>query len=182
MDYLQNFSDVMFYVAIISTVLFVLKVVVFYFTGGDSEVISDFNTEFDSDISFNFISIQSLLAFFMGFGWMGLTCVKQFELTVLMSSVYAVLFGVFLMLLSSYLFFVSKKLNKKIVINFSKSIGTIGKAYSSFEPKSSGQIEIVINEKLTVLPAFNNSDEEIKAFEQIKVVDYKNNVLYIERN
>ena len=47
--------------------------------------------------------------------------------------------------------------------------------------KGSGQIEVIFNEKLTVLPAINNSEVEINAFEQIKVVEYKENVLYIEK-
>ena len=79
------------------------------------------------------------------------------------------------------LFHLIKKLEKKVVIDFTKLIGVTGKAYTSFPANGSGQIEVIFNEKLTVLPAINNSEVEINSFEHIKVVDYKENVLYIEK-
>ena len=54
---------VYYYLAIFSTLVFAIKLVMFTITGGDSEVIADFNSEIDTDCSFNFVSIQSVLAF-----------------------------------------------------------------------------------------------------------------------
>ena len=66
----ESFWKIYYYIAIFATILFVLKLILFATVGGDTEVAADFNSEVDTDCSFNFISIQSVIAFFMGFGWM----------------------------------------------------------------------------------------------------------------
>ena len=117
----------------------------------------------------------------MGFGWMGLACLKQLGLGIHLSILFAFLFGLFCLFFISYLFYLIKKLEKKVIVDFSKLVGTTGKSYTSFPANGSGQIEVVFNEKLTVLPAINNSDVEINSFEHIKIVDCRENVLYIEK-
>ena len=177
----ENFEHIFYILAIVSSVIFLIKIVVFTFTGCDFEVFADFDSITDMDGSFHFLSVQSVLAFLMGFGWMGLACLKQFALGIHLSILFAFLFGLFCLFFISYLFYLIKKLEKKVVIDFSTLIGSTGKSYTSFPAKGSGQIEVVFNEKLTILPAINNTDLEINAFEQIKVVEFKENVLYIEK-
>lgn len=177
----ENFEHIFYILAIVSSVIFLIKIVVFSFTGCDFEVFADFDSLSDVDGSFHFLSVQSILAFLMGFGWMGLACLKHFDLNIYLSVLFAFLFGVFCLFFISYLFYLVKKLEKKVVVDFSKLVNVNGKAYTSFPSRGSGQIEIVFNEKLTVLPAINNSEIEINSFDQIKVVDYKDNVLYIEK-
>ena len=63
---LNNLWQVYYYIALFSTILFVLKLLLFNLFGGGSEVFADFNMEIDTDPSFNFFSVQSILAFFMG--------------------------------------------------------------------------------------------------------------------
>ena len=88
-----------YYVAIFSTILFVLKLILFNLGAGTSEVVSDFNTEFDSDPSFSFISVQSVMAFLMGFGWMGYAGVKQFGFNGLTSLIVAFSVGLIFMVI-----------------------------------------------------------------------------------
>ena len=56
-----------------------------------------------------------------------------------------------------------------------------GKAYTRFNPKGNGQIQIEFNSKLATLDAINNSEAEINSFEQIKVVKVENSIIYIEK-
>lgn len=172
---------VYYYVALFSTIFFIIKMSIFAIFGGDAEVHTDFNSSFETDQSFDFISIQSILAFLMGFGWMGLSCIKVWEIRTLYAVILSIVFGLFLMFVSSYLMFCVKKLNKKVTKDLSKAVGCVGKAYTKFVPKSDGQIEISINNQLSIEPAFNDTDEDIKAFEQVKVIKYENNKLYIEK-
>ena len=72
-----------------------------------------------------------------------------------------------------------KKLNKKVIIELKELEGKEGKAYTTFEPKSGGQIEINLNNKLTILNAESLSDEKNEAFSQIKVEKVENNIVYI---
>ena len=68
-----------------------------------------------------------------------------------------------------------------LVVDDSKSIGTVGKAYTKFDAHGNGKIEIDINGRLSIEDAVNNTDEEIPSFAEIKITDYKDNTIYIEK-
>lgn len=178
---MENLTSIYFYIAIFATVFYVAKMILFSVFGGDVEVHTDFTTSFETEDSFDFLSIQSILAFLMGFGWMGLTCIKVWNLPKLYVIVISIAFGLLLMFLSAYLMCCIKKLNKHVKKDLSNAVGQIGKAYTNFEPDGNGQIEISINDQLSIEEAVNMSSEKIKAFEEIKVIKYENNKLYIEK-
>lgn len=60
------FTSIFYYIAVFSTILFLVKTIIFSIFGGDAEVVSDFTTEFEMETSFDFLSIQSILAFLWG--------------------------------------------------------------------------------------------------------------------
>ena len=85
------------------------------------------------------------------------------------------------MFVSAYLMFCVKKLNKRVKKDYSQTVGKIGKAYTNFEPNGKGQIEININDQLSVVYATNRTQEKIDAFDTIRVINCENNNLYIEK-
>lgn len=176
-----NLYNVFLAVSIFSTVLYILKLAIFILVGGDAEVETDFNTVSETDISFNFLSIQSILAFFMGFGWSGLAALVQFHTSGKIALLIAIIIGLLFMFLSAYLMYSVKKLNKRIVVDYNELINKTGKAYTTFEANAEGQIEIDLNNKLSTLNAINLSDEKINAFSIIKVVKVENNQIYITK-
>ena len=177
----SQFGQYYYYIAVFSTLIFAIKLVIFNITGADSEVFTDFNSEIDTDISFNFLSIQSILAFFMGFGWMGFAALNQFNLNNLYTLLAAIGVGLIFMFLNAFLMFSIRKLEKIVKKDKTTALDKIGKAYTRFEPNSNGQIEIEINGQLTVTDAISCSNEVINSFEQIKVVKVENDKLYIDR-
>lgn len=170
-----------FYLAVFATILFVLKLIIFTMSGGDSEVSSDFNTETDTDPSFSFISFQSIIAFFMGFGWMGYAALKQLEFSPKMGFLVAFAVGFMFMFANAYLMFLAKKLEKNVTTSKSDAVNKNGRAYTSFTPKGNGQVEIEINGKLQVSNAVNISNDPINSFDTIKVVKVQDDILYIEK-
>ena len=174
--------QIYYYVAIFSTILFAIKLTIFMIFGGGTEVSADFNTEFDTDTSFDFISLQTILAFLMGFGWMGYAMLKQFGQSQIISLLSAIGVGLIFMFGTALLMFSVRKLEKNVKKDKKTAIGKIGKAYTNFAPKGNGQIEININEQLTVVDALNTTDEEIKAFENVKVLKVENEVMYVEKS
>ena len=177
-----NLENIFLVVSVFSTIFYILKMLIFLFIGGDMEVQADFDTLCDADPSFNFLSVQSVLAFFMGFGWFGLTALTQLKAGVVLSFVLALIFGLFIMFISAWLMFLVNKLNKRVVINLEECVGTVGKAYTDLNPHSEGQIEITINNKLEIMNALNITDEKIDAFTQVKVEKVENNILYVVKN
>ena len=172
-------GQVFYNVAIFSTILFLIKLILFTFFGGDTEVNADFNSEFDTDTSFNFISVQSLLAFLMGFGWMGYTAAGQLGWNSLNSILIALGVGLVFMFLSAYLMFLVKKLEKNVKKDKATAIGKIGKAYTNFDAQGNGRVEIEISGQLTVVDAHNTTDTPIHSFDNVEVVGVKDNVLEV---
>ena len=171
-----NITNLYLYVGAFATVLYILKLIIYLFTGGDAEVHADFDSLTDVDTSFNFLSVQSILAFLMG---VGLASIVQFKTSVILSVVLAVIIGLIFMFLSAYLMFLIKKLDKRVQINLDDFVGTVGRAYTAFKPNAEGQIEITLNEQLSVLSAVNLSDEEINAFMPVKIAKVEDNKIYI---
>lgn len=176
---LNNFIKIYYYTAIFATVLFAFKLIIFMAVGSDSEVSSDFNTEFDADPSFDFLSIQSILAFLMGFGWMGYASLTQFKLNNLHSFFAAAVVGAIFMFVSAFLMFSVKKLEKNVKKDKSTAIGKVGKAYTNFDSDGNGKVEIEIAGQLTVADAFNMTDTPINAFDNVEVVEVKDNILRV---
>ena len=175
----KNFWQIYYYIALFATILFIIKMSVFMLFGGDTEVSADFNTETDTDTSFSFLSFQSVLAFFMGFGWMGYAALKQCNLSQLTALLSALGVGLLFMFGSAWLMLWARKLEKTVKKDKNTAVGKIGKAYTNFAPKSQGQVEIEINGQLTVAQAVNNTEEPINAFDAVKVIKVEKELLYI---
>jgi hypothetical protein len=110
----ENITNLYYYIALFATTFYIIKMALFAIFGGDVEVHTDFNGSFETDDSFDFLSIQSILAFFMGLGWMGLTCMKVWKISAILSAVISIGFGLALMFCSAYLMCCVKKLNKTV--------------------------------------------------------------------
>ena len=179
MSGMLTLEDILWTIGLFATVLFLLKLFVFMIVGGDMEVDADFDAITETETSFGFLSVQSILAFLMAFGWCGLAALNHLNVGIKLSIVIAVLTGLFFMWLSAYIMFNIKKLNKKIVVDINELAGKTGKAYSAFEPNAEGKIEIILNNKLSILDAINLSEEKIDAFSEIKVEKIEDKKIYI---
>lgn len=178
----QNAVQYYYYLAWFATILFIIKLIIFsIFGSGDTEVSGDFNTEFDSDPTFSFISLQTILAFLMGFGWMGYAALTEFKLGQLATFGSAFIVGLLFLFGTAYLMSLVRKLEKNVKKDKATALYKVGKAYTDFAPKGQGRVEIEINGQLTVAEAINSTENEIKAFDAVKVVKVENELLYIEK-
>lgn len=178
---MENFWKIYFYIGVFSTIMFVLKLLLFSLIGGDTEVVTDFNAEIDTDCSFNFFSTQTIIAFFMGFGWMGYAGLQQFGFNQYINFPIAFGVGLLFMFVTAGLMFAAKKLEKNVKKDKNTAVGRVGKAYTAFEPHSNGQVEIEIAGQLSVVNAVNDSDEIINSFDMVKVTKVVDEILHIEK-
>ncbi|MBQ4647379.1 MAG: hypothetical protein IJB79_08530 [Candidatus Gastranaerophilales bacterium] len=172
-----NISSVALCCAIFGSAVFVIKTLLPVDFG--SEVTGDFNVMAESDSSFHLFSIESIAAFFMCSGWISWMCLEHLKYGLKLSALIGLAFGVAGMFLFAWLISQFKKLEQVSNPQLEELIGKTGKAYMNFAPKGSAKIQIEFNAKLDTLDAINDSDEEIKAFDNIKVVKVKNNQIYI---
>ena len=172
-----NIADAALYCGIVATIVFVLKT--FLPIDFGAEVGGDFGSIVETDSSFTLFSIESIAAFFMCSGWIGWFCIQHLHYAVKLSGLIALACGVVGMFVYAWLIAQFKKMENVIKVDYKELIGKTGKAYMNFAPKSDSKIQIELNSTLETLPAKNMSDEEIKAFDAIKVVKVENNEIYI---
>ncbi|MDR2464305.1 MAG: hypothetical protein LBD36_01660 [Holosporales bacterium] len=168
-----------FFIATISTTLFLLKLAIFSFADINSD--SDISSDSD-DGGFTFFSLQSLLAFFMGFGWIGLAGRTEWQCGSICSFMLAFAAGSSCLFLSVLLMFVVKKLNYTPKRDLSELIGESVSSYVQIAPHATGRILVNFCGKSTIIPAINDSDDHIKAFETVTIVDVKRDTIYVRRN
>lgn len=169
-------TDVFVYLmmALVGTTFFVLRLLIALFFGGDS----DFDTvdHFDgaSDSSFSFFSLLSLLAFFMGSGWMGLTCRIDWGMGGLASAAAAAAFGFGMMMLASGLMFTARKLNQTVDYDLETAVGKTARVYMSIPKQGGGrgQIEVDVSGRRKVLEAISRG-EKISEFSSVKVIEVR---------
>ena len=174
-------TNLFFFVAIISTLCFIIKAILYIMAGTDVEISSDFTSITEHDIHFAYFSLETIFSFFMGFGWGGLVAIQQFSFPAIMSLMLAFIIGCVFFFVSVFLMKFIRNFEHIIKVDPKEAVGQIAKAYTNLEPNCQGQIQLTLNSKLCIKQAFNNTQETIKAFDMIKVVKYENNMLYVEK-
>jgi len=159
--------------ALISSIVFsiMLGMTVFGGSSGASDIDLDLTEHFSTDAAFKFFSIQSVLAFFMGFGWTGLSARLEFGLANLFAIPLAIVVGLGFMLFTSWLLakVYSFKHEPKKTLN--PAIGAFGKVYLSIPAKGagSGQVQVTIDGQNRTVNAVS-TDAPIKEFSEVEIV------------
>ncbi|MFH2008220.1 MAG: hypothetical protein ABI333_16675 [bacterium] len=167
------------------TVLYVLKIVLVLIGGdhgGDGDVGGDGSTDHGSGDTFAVFSLQSVLAFFMGAGWMGLAGLNEWQLSPIATFFLAMGFGVVLMMLNAALMFGVNKLNQEVHYDIKSSIGHIGKVYLVIPKKGDGmgQVEMEVSGRHMVMKAVSEGDE-IPSEKMVVVTDVRDGQILVVR-
>ncbi|HTL53814.1 MAG TPA: hypothetical protein VL860_14670 [Planctomycetota bacterium] len=189
-------SSIYLTIAIVGSIAFVLKLVLLFIGGhhgdvahpgdlpghgdighgaghsaGDMHGSGDAGDHPDSSATFTLFSVQGVLAFLMGFGWMGLAGLEQWNLSSLFSLLLAAGFGFLMMLLSATLMYYAFRLEHIPVFDVRKAVGEIGQVYLNIPAlgQGVGEVQIVVDGRQKVLKAKSTAGE-IKSFTRVKVV------------
>ena len=178
-----NFGfDVVAYLvmALVGTVFFFLRLVIALFFGGDADVDGDLADVGGGDSAFSMFSLLSILAFFMGAGWMGLSCRVDWGLSSMVSAIAATGFGTVLMLLASGLMAFARKLNRVIEYDLATAVGKTASVYMSIPERGSGrgQIKVTVSGRLKMMDAIS-SGPRIPEFKSVKVISVRDDGAFI---
>lgn len=174
---LSSLESFYFIVACFATFFFILKLILASSVGLDDVETPD--SEPVSDSAFNFLSLQTILAFLMGFGWIGLGCLHEGHASSLKAFMVAGGVGLVLMILAALLMMGVQKLNRTPTLDPHKAIGQVGEAYTRIPAKGSGSIRVEMGGKLEIWKAVSQADEDIQAFEKVKIIDEKEGLLFV---
>lgn len=175
-------AAVYFWLAIIATGLFLVKLgFEFFFGDVDADLDADIDDpHMDSTGAFTFFSVLSLLAFFMGVGWMGLAARVSWGLGAIASAASATFFGVALMMLSSGLMYAVRQMTQVARYDLKTAVGHTGKVYLSIPAKGGGQgqVEVTVSGRRKVLSAVSRG-EAIPPFAAVRIVEVRDDEVFI---
>jgi hypothetical protein len=157
-------------IALAGTLLFLIRLAFTYFGGGGGDF--EVDGDFDADGAFTFFSVLSILAFFMGAGWMGLACRLDWGLGRLPSSLIAAGFGFVMMLAASGLSVLARRLNLTIRYDLGTAVGRTARVYLTIPEKGQGkgQVEVTVSGRRKVINAVS-AGPRLEAFTDVKIVD-----------
>lgn len=169
-------TDVVVYLvmAIIGTTFFVLRLVFALFIGGDGDFDTGVDADMASDHAFGVFSLLSVLAFFMGAGWMGLTYRVDWGMGSLGSAASSAGFGFGMMMLASGLMLLTRRPNQAIEYDLETAVGKTARVYMTIPPKgdSRGQVEVDVSGRRKVLEAVSKGDK-LAEFSSVKILSVR---------
>ena len=126
----------------------------------------------DSDTAFGMFSLLSVLAFFMGAGWMGLAARLDWDMGSIASALLAFGFGTVLMVFASGAMYLARRLNAEARIDMNTAVGTTGRVYMPIPPRGEGEgrVEVTVSGRRRILNA-TSTGAAIEAFTLVRVVE-----------
>ncbi len=178
--------------AVAGTIFFTIRLVLMLAgLGGDDDALLDSPSldadgadPHDSTESFKVLSIQSIAAFLMGFGWGGLGGMRGAGWGFDMSLLTAVAGGVGMVWLLSWLLNLAHKLQSSGTIPIRAAQDAKGEVYVTIPPKGQGfgQVRVVVNQRLRTYNADSVDESPLPTNTPIRVVRVNdNNTLTVQR-
>ena len=151
--------------ALLGSGLFLIQFIV-SLLGGDGE---DDTVELDG--KFKWMSKQALTGFLMMFGWIGLTCRKEFELSNLASTLISLAGGIAAIFATGLIFGGAKKLRSSgTVFNIDDAVGKEAIVYQRIPQNGVGKITISLHNFTHEIDAISYHSEDLPSFISVQVI------------
>ncbi len=141
-------------------------------TGGDMDIGHDAaidGVDGTSDVAFKLISLQSLMAFFLMFGLVGLALYRQSQVGVGLSLAGALAAGIAAVYVIGWLFKKMLSLQSSGTLSLDNAVGQIGKVYLRIPADGEGQVEIEVQGRMMILSAISVQKEELPTGAVVRV-------------
>jgi hypothetical protein len=123
------------------------------------------------DSAFKMLSINSVTAFFMMFGWIGLAASRQFGLGTALSMICALLAGVASMALIAWIFQLFAKLQHSgQKFSVEACVGQTASVYLRIPADGKGRVQIHVGGAQRELDAVSDEKQVIDSFKNVKIV------------
>jgi hypothetical protein len=160
---------VFYAIAIATSGLLVLQLIASFF-GLDADSDADFDA--DHGDGGGVFSIRSVTGFFTGFGWGGVVALEA-GYGLAASILIGLAAGGALMATILFLMRAIYSMRYEGTLDYRNAIGVAGSAYIPIPANMSGpgQVEVLVQGRLCVVPAFTRSPNRIAARARVKVID-----------
>jgi len=170
----SNAEAIYWILAITSTTFFLLKLLLSIFGGDtdiDSEIPDGIDSGFEGDIDTTEIfSLNSVLAFFKGAGWIGVICYRFTNYSFHKIIIVTFFSGVITFIITIYLLKYLKTFETSGTLEIKNAIGNVGTVYLTIpgNRQGKGQIQVEIQGRLATLDAMTDKDT-LKTGEKVLV-------------
>ena len=160
-----NKDSIYWLCALAGTGLFLIQFI-FSLFGAAAEEMDDGG---EMDGNFKFLSKQALTGFLMMFGWVGLTCQKEFALSGLNTVWISGTFGFLAMLITALLFHGAKKLQSSgTIFRVEDAVGLEAVIYQRIPKDGIGKVTVSVNQFTHEIDA--TAYEEINSFASVRII------------
>jgi len=184
-----NGVEYFFLTCAVTGALFVILRLILLFIGIETDLSGDMDIHIDeidihhtdSDIGFKLLSLQSLSAFLLMFGLVGLALYNENREGILISLAGAIVAGLAAVWSIGKLFSLFEKLQSTGTIDLQNAVGTEGKVYLDIPENGTGRVLIHIQNRLREYDAKTEANKGLKTGEPIRVVQVKGKLLIVEK-
>lgn len=148
--------------------MFVIQFLLTILGTGTNEFAEDVTID---SIKFKWLTKQALTGFLLMFGLVGLTCQKEFGLSVFTSVTLALLSGVIATALTGYIFKFAKKLHSPgRVVSLNDALGKEAFVYQRIPKGGIGKISVSLHDLTTEIDAVSLDQEDIDSFVRVQII------------
>ena len=140
--------------------------------GIDAHHDADLGGHGDHDSGVSLLSIRTITAFFVGFGWGGVIILNH-GYSVVAAVIGGFATGVVFLLVTALLIRNLLRLQGSGNLNYRNAIGVIGTVYSTIpgQERAGGQLELLVQGRLITAEAFNRTAQDLKPGSKARVID-----------
>ena len=126
--------------------------------------------------SFQWLSKQAIAGFMMMFGWVGLSCIKEFGLSGVATNLIAITAGLISFFITGLLFRLARKLRSSgTVFSIDEAIGKEAEIYQQIPKGGSGKITVSLQNFKHEIDAISLNGEVLDSFTKVQVIKKANN-------
>ncbi|MEO9512392.1 MAG: hypothetical protein ABJN84_02845 [Flavobacteriaceae bacterium] len=181
---LTLFEKIYWLVALISSAIFVVLIILTIVGGDADDMGGDVDAEVDGDsgIGFQFLSFKNLMGFFTIFGWSGIACLDE-GLSKGLTVGISVFCGLLMMTAMAALFYYLAKLQSSGTLKLKNALNEIGEVYLTIGANRSkiGKVSINVQGTLRELEALTDEKQDLVQSNVVRVKEITaNGILIVE--
>jgi hypothetical protein len=166
--------QIFYAIGLISSLIILIQVLLMFLGIGADMDVDDFSGADGGDPSdgLHLLSVRTITAFFMGFGWTGVIALRNSYILEI-ALIFAIFAGLTFMAVIFYLLKSLHSLRESGTLDYQNAIGSMGVVYTSIpaNESGSGQVEITIQGRLCCVHAYTTSVEKLLSKSRVKVID-----------
>ncbi len=159
-----------FYAIGIASIAILLIQIFLTFLGIDSHHDADLS-QGDHESGLSFLSVRTITAFFVGFGWGGVIILNRGH-SLLAAILGGTATGIVFLLVTAFLIHNLLRLQSSGNLDYHNAIGVVGTVYSTIPAAEAGggQLELMLQGRLTMAEAYTRAERDLKPNSKARVV------------